>query len=127
MDKIHLLNTLLVTVLGSGGIVTTYMIRKSNKKTSIDKAISELTSNVAKLADSIKELDSHLDQVRSELSGVVSYTIKSNRALCRGLSVVINALETNHINGDGAEARAILNRAENDLMAFEEKVIAKIK
>ena len=127
MDSIQLLNTLLVTVLGSGGIVTTYMIRKSNKRTSIDKAISELTSNVAKLADSIKELDTNVDRVRSELGSVISYTIKSDRALCRGLSVVINALETNHINGDGAEARAILNRAENDLMTFEEKVISEIK
>lgn len=132
MDLTQIITTLIVALFSGSGLVAVILSNRANRKNDQYKMLTDIKESIdnqARLRDDdhkrVEELVKKVDEITDEVNDLTKQSLRVDRAMTSAMSVIIQALEDGHINGEGKEAKRILDDINNELFEYQESLITK--
>lgn len=132
MDWTTIITTIIIALFSGSGFIMAIINYKNQKNKSESDTLIQIKNSIEKVSNlteenqrDIKQISTKVKDINETLSNLTRLSLRVDRALSKAVSTIIQALEDNHINGEGKEARKILKRADDDIALFQEGLIEK--
>lgn len=132
MDITQIITTAIVTIFSGSGLIAVIINNKANKKSRTSGVLESIKSSVDELMRSrnddhkqLEELSKDITRVSFELNDLTKESLRVDSALTKSISIIISALEDGHINGEGRDAKIVVDNINSDIANYQEKLISK--